>query len=138
MHTLAELTDLLKEHEYKYFPPLDISILEGKTLTLIINDKNQALFFITSTNEVYALTHYQQCCENVELEDICGDLSDLLNSPILSASKETNSDIARSDYDESYTWTFYKLATIRGSVTLRWYGTSNGYYSEEVDFRKLF
>jgi len=80
--------------------------------------------------------HSQDCCENVYLYDIVGDLDDLIGSPILKATAESNSDDIEGTQtsDDSHTWTFYHFATMKGYVTLRWLGESNGYYSEGVDF----
>lgn len=73
--------------------------------------------------------------------DIAGDLNDLIGTPLLLADEITNEQnvnpegVKIPEYQESFTWTFYKLATIKGSVTLSWYGSSNGYYNESVSFR---
>lgn len=59
----------------------------------------------------------------------------LFGDPLVQAFEKTS----RGDVDDhlSGTWTFYTLATKRSSVTLRWYGESNGYYSEDVDFKQV-
>lgn len=73
----------------------------------------------------------------MSIEDVCGDLNDLIGVPITMAeeveSRENPPGITK-EYQDSFTWTFYKLATVKGYVTIRWYGESNGYYSESVSF----
>jgi len=73
------------------------------------------------------------------IEDINGDLDDLAGSPIVMAEAvtDTKTPPVNADSPESYTWTFYKLTTAKGYVTIRWYGSSNGYYSETASFAKV-
>ena len=116
--------------------------LVGKVLSNIQNIGNEELIFTLDTGEEYKLYHNQDCCESVSIEDIIGDMNDLIGSPILMAEEVENSQVnpdgaPAKDYQDSFTWTFYKLATIKGYVTIRWYGESNGYYSESVDFCKV-
>lgn len=115
--------------------------LLGKTINVIKGAVIQSdeILFACSDGSIFRMYHYQDCCESVEIEDICGDIADLLNTPITMAediSNECTADPGPS-VDDSYTWTWYKLATVKGYVTLRWLGQSNGYYSERVDFEEL-
>jgi hypothetical protein len=113
-----------------------IDFLLGKTLSKIdINKDKDIILFHTVDGKIYKMYHDQDCCEYVYVEDIIGDLNNLIGEQLVMAEVATNSgDI---DDDETYTWTFYKFATIKGYVTIRWYGTSNGYYSEEVSFERI-
>lgn len=110
--------------------------LIGKTITKIDNNSDE-LIFECSDGAHYKMFHEQYCCERVNLEEIIGDLEDLIDTPLLSFDEETNSDSPPSEHSDSFTWTFYKLSTIKGYITLRWFGESNGYYSESVELVRL-
>ena len=133
---------------------MDVTELLGKTLTDVTRNGEEVIFETTETK--YKMFHIQDCCEQVWIEDLCGDLEDLVGSPIVMAEEATNNENRNplspvpadtwaglkkdlneeSEYgrDESNTWTFYKLGTNKGVVTMRWCGSSNGYYSESVNF----
>lgn len=109
-----------------------IEYLVGKICFKVTQIGDDELRFYLNNGKVLTMYHEQDCCERVSIEDICGDLYDLCNTPILRAEARSREG---SDEDGSETWTFYTIATIKGYVDIRWYGTSNGYYSEEVDIR---
>ena len=115
---------------------MEINELFRKTLSSVVPDKDgtEEILFTTIDGDIYKLYHSQDCCESVWLDDICGDLEDLVGAPIIIAEERTQ--CANGDNCESGTWTFYHLATRKGHVTLTWKGESNGYYSESVSFRK--
>lgn len=123
---------------------VNFEILEGRTISNIIERAGRReLWFECDTGEIYLLYHEQDCCERVTLDEVIGDLDDIVCVPILLAELVEGDQGKRWDdagyYGDhgSYTWTFYKLSTIKGSVTLRWLGESNGYYSERVSFVRL-
>lgn len=106
------------------------------------------IIFTTSDGRHFCMTHDYDCCEVVEVEDVCGDWDDILGNPIILAYESTSEDF--SDYDEVvnkhpivkkdheyYDWTFYNIATIKGSVTIRWFGCHNGCYSTTVDLEEI-
>lgn len=120
--------------------------LLGQTLTRIDGaDPESDRIHLYTDGVLFVLYHQQDCCENVRLVDVCGDIADLVGEPLLLAEMVTNEDREpRTEevpdvgpYDDSYMWTFYKMATAKGYVTLRWLGESNGYYGEQVDFRRI-
>lgn len=116
--------------------------LLGKTLTSVRGVVGgEQIEFVCDDGSIYVMHHQSDCCESVEIESIVGDLADLIGSPILKAEEATSDQTPegyKHEYEpESQTWTFYKLATIKGYIDIRWLGESNGYYSEEVDFTRL-
>jgi hypothetical protein len=112
----------------------------GKTATKVTQHGDASIHFTFSDGSEYEMVYEPDCCASASIEDVAGDLQDLVGAPLLMSEEVTNSDDAppASDYaPESYTWTYYKFATVKGYVTIRWFGSSNGYYSETASFNRL-
>lgn len=107
----------------------------GKTLKEIKGEKNDNyISFLFEDGDRYTMCDSEAGTGNdvsVTIEDIVGDLDDLIGSPLTIAEEITNRSATGNG-----SWTFYKFATIKGYVDIRWYGTSNGYYSENASFYK--
>ena len=99
-------------------------------------EKDSSQIVISTDKGVYIMSHDQDCCESVDVDDIIGELKE--GATIYGFNCTTNIDApSKHESDESYTWTFYTIATSKGYCDIKWYGSSNGYYSERVDFFKV-
>ncbi|WEM34239.1 hypothetical protein [Xanthomonas phage X1] len=119
---------------YDSFEHVPLDDLIGLTLERV-EKTNDQIDFHTTCGKHFVMFHQQNCCENVYIDAIDGDVHALVGSPIRSATVESNSDETR-QYD-SVTWTFYRIRTEREFVHITWRGSSNGYYSERVDFVRV-
>ena len=103
----------------------------GKVFDEVYVDHENDQLIFKNAQEQFTFLHHQDCCEHVYIESIVGDLSDLVGVP-LTIAEEVCSEDPNPTNNDSGTWTFYKCAG-RGYVDVRWYGSSNGYYSEGVN-----
>lgn len=117
-----------------------VDVMLGMTMASVESD-SETVTFLTVDGRLFRLYHEQDCCESVVVEDIDGDLEVLVGAPLLVAEEISNAprpDGFKPEYEpDSETWTFYKFATEKGHVTIRFHGESNGYYSEEVSFAEV-
>lgn len=109
--------------------------LVGKTMVKATSD-HKTVKLLADDGTEYAFCHADEdfADATVTVDDICGNLADLVGSPILKAEVRTKD--GSSDKCWSGTWTFYTFATVKGYVDIKWFGTSSGNYSEEVDHVK--
>ena len=119
---------------------MDFNSIEGLTFAKIRGCEKGSgeILFTTTEGRRFRMFHWQDCCENVSVEDVVGDVEDIIGSPVLRAEERSSGvqDI-KDGWGSDEQWTFYTIATIQGTVDLRWYGTSNGYYSTSVDFEEV-
>lgn len=115
--------------------------MKGKTLASIdgATEGSGKVLFKFTDGSVFQLQYYPDCCAICSIVQVDGDVADLIGNPLLMAEEATDAAAAEPapENADSYTWCFYKLATVKGYVTLRWLGESNGYYSETATFERV-
>lgn len=88
---------------------------------IIFKNENETVFF----------THDQECCENVQFESTDIPLEELQGHKILSVKCRTTIR-ETDDGDNRDTWYIFDVEGV-GTATMRWSGSSNGWYSTNVD-----
>lgn len=126
------------------YTEVEFGELKGKVFSNVyVSDTDECIIFECEDGTKYHQLHSQSCCENVYLDSIDGYLSSIIGYEILLAEEVSNDEEYAGYYQqedddaEHYSWTFYKLATCKGYVTIRWYGSSNGFYSETADLYRI-
>jgi hypothetical protein len=110
--------------------------LIGETIIdLVVDTANKEVQLHLLCGRSFKLYHNQDCCEEFSVEGIDGGIEGILNSPLLLA--EHVSIHKEVDGYGSETSHWYKLGMIKDTITLRFIGSSNGYYSEAVDFIEI-
>lgn len=122
----------------------NIKEFEGKIVEKIeIIKENQELdeqiIFSFKDGSKYKMYHDQDCCEDVKIVDIKGDINKLIGKKIIKAEEKTSKENPplKEFLDDSFTWVFYDIETLEDHIQIKWYGESNGYYSEEVCIEKI-
>lgn len=132
--------------ENKEMSNLNIDLLNkhffGKVITNVngLEQESEVVELCFDNNESITMYHEQDCCEHVNVDDVAGpvDLTgaifyELIEKDSSNANKKEDND---DDWDDdSFTWTFYTIRTSKGYTDIKWYGASNGYYSESVDLK---
>ena len=87
---------------------------------------------ILASGRWFTMSHDQDCCESVWVEDVPTLSADARGAKIVDASEDITTGCE--GYGDTFTATFYRILTEREDVALTWRGESNDYYSESVDF----
>lgn len=103
--------------------------------TYFASDDQDAIYFELDNDTLVIFKHNRECCEEVNIKDIVGNLHDLIGEPLLEAEVVVNEN--EGTCSERQQSTFFKFTTSKANVNITWFGTDNGYYSTTVSMRQV-
>ena len=71
-----------------------VADLLGRTLASIYGmDKgSERIRFVCTDGAEFSMTYYDDCCASCSVEDVCGDVADLIGSPVVRAEEPSSLD----------------------------------------------
>jgi len=127
------------DHDENPCPYLSRRFLDLVGKTIVRGDMRKGadkVWFETADGMLFTMFMYEDPMteQAVWLEDVVGDMDIILNTEILKAEVVTRESQGDPASDWRYQdWTYYKLATIKGYVDMRWCGVSSyDGYSRDV------
>ncbi|MDL2250486.1 hypothetical protein LJC51_07535 [Lachnospiraceae bacterium OttesenSCG-928-J05] len=89
------------------------------------------LHFYLENGKHYKFFHDPVSDESALITDITGNLDDLRGQLIIAELVDNYDEM--DSYGDIFEWTFYKFATAKGYVTVRWEGHGTTWYSTSVE-----
>ncbi len=114
--------------------------LKGQKITEVRTENSQdEILAIKTESGGCFICHFQECCEDVRLVRIIGDVSNLIGNTITLAEEDSPSDPSwyTEGYDTSRRWTSFYVEAGGARVEFWILGESNGYYGTEVEVSPL-
>lgn len=116
---------------------MEAAELTGETLTYIdIDPENDEILLTTQSGRRIKFHHRQDCCESVRIVGTDGEWRSLIGKPLVEVKHDAvNADDEGSDGSATRTTLTFRVDD--ATVISRWFGNSNGYYSERVDIEEI-
>lgn len=120
----------------KRYESVEKDVLVGEVLTHVDVDETAGeILLTTKSGRQFMLHHEQDCCESVTIKSTEGDWKKLLHKKLKEVKWEEEGD--STDYG-TCTRTDITFIVNRHTVVSKWFGESNGYYSESVHLKEVF
>lgn len=103
-----------------------------------IDMKEHEILIETESGRFFLIYHSQDCCESVTIEKLNHPgILNFVGRVVSGASIDEVYSGKMTEHNESETKTIVSLRCDDDTEIVEWIGTSNGYYSESVDFTEL-
>ena len=77
----------------------ELEVMLGHVFSrVLVSENNQVMTFLSEDGTRFEFYHEQDCCESVQVEDVIGDLADLVGCPLVEADEISSDGFPNPEY----------------------------------------